>query len=225
MIFATVVAPHHNSLALPCSLCWLWFHLFQCDVSNQSYSVHEDVVNKPWRPVSSGRISVEDSRALRWGLMVFCLGLSSLFGLNVLITSAVLTVLMIVHDDFHLSHHPIFKNLCNAGGYLTFELGSMLILSGESSLDRISITALCCSALVILVTIHAQDFADANGDRRSGRRTLLIVAPEGSRIYMLCVLPLLSFALIFFWNLGPLCSSSFCFHGLLGRNSLLSLPR
>ncbi|KAG0701171.1 UbiA prenyltransferase family-domain-containing protein [Suillus ampliporus] len=209
MIFATVVSPRHNPLALSCSLCWLWFHLFQANVSNQSYSVHEDEVNKPWRPVPSGRITVKDSRALRWGLMVFCLGLSFLFSLNVFITSAASTVVMMMYDDVRLSHHPTFKNLCNAGYYVTFELGPSLILSGESSFDRTSIQALSCSALVILLTIHAQDFADVNGDRRSGRRTLPIVAPEGSRIYMLCVIPLLSFALASFWSLGPLCGAFF----------------
>ncbi|KAG2102859.1 UbiA prenyltransferase family-domain-containing protein [Suillus discolor] len=209
MIFATVVSPRHNVLALFCALCWLWFHLFQFNASNQSYSVHEDLLNKPWRPVASGRISVKDSRALRWALAVFCSGLSFLFGLNVVITSGVYTVLVVMHDDFLLGHHPIFKNLCNVGGYVTLELGSLLILSRESSLDGTSIKALSCSALVIFLTVHAQDFADVNGDRRSGRRTLPIIAPEGSRIYMLCALPLSSFALASVWSLGPLSSLLF----------------
>jgi 4-hydroxybenzoate polyprenyltransferase len=128
MIFATIVSPRHNPLGLSCALCWLWFHLFQFNTSNQSYSAHEDILNKPWRPVPSGRISMKDCRTLRWGLMVVCLGFSSLFSSNVVITSGVYTVLLIMHDDFHLSHHPIFKNLCNAGGYVTNELGSLLIL-------------------------------------------------------------------------------------------------
>ncbi|KAG1882475.1 UbiA prenyltransferase family-domain-containing protein [Suillus subluteus] len=209
MIFATVVSPCHNPLGLSCALCWLWFHLFQFNASNQSYSSHEDVLNKPWRPVPSGRISVKDSRALRWGLMVFCLGISSLFSLNVVITSGVYSVFVAMHDDFHLSRHPIFKNLCTAGGYVTYEVGCLLILSRESSLDGTSVNALSCSVLVILLTIHAQDFADVNGDRKSGRRTLPIIAPEGSRIYMLCALPLFSFALASFWSLGPLSSVLF----------------
>ncbi|KAG0701401.1 UbiA prenyltransferase family-domain-containing protein [Suillus ampliporus] len=209
MVFANVVSPRHNPLVLSCSLCWLWFHLFQDNVANQSYSAPEDLLNKPWRPVPSGRISVKDSCALRWGLMVFCLGFSSLFGLKLIITSAVFTVLVILHDDFGLSGHPIGKNLLNAGGYASFELGSTLILSEESSLDNTSITALLCSAFVIFVTINVQDFADVNGDRILGRRTLPIVAPEGSRIYILCVLPSISFALASFWSLGPLCSALF----------------
>ncbi|KAG1850694.1 UbiA prenyltransferase family [Suillus subluteus] len=208
-IFALVLSPRRNPLALSRALCWVWFHLLQANVSNQTYSAHEDVVNKPWRPVPSGRISVRGCRALRWRLMVFCLGLSSLSSVNVLISSVLLTVVEIVHDDFGLSHHPVFKNLCNVGGYATFEIGATLVLSGESYLDGTSITALTCSALVIFMTIHVQDFADANGDRMSGRRTLPIVAPEGSRIYVLCVLPLLSLGLASIWSLGPLCSVLF----------------
>ncbi|KAG1734496.1 UbiA prenyltransferase family-domain-containing protein [Suillus lakei] len=208
MIFTIVVSPHHNPLALSRALCWLWFHLFQANVSNQSNS-DEDEINKPWRPVPSGRISVEDSRTLLWGLVVFCLCLSSLFSFNVFITSGVYTVLVIMHDDLHLSHHPTFKNFCNTGAYVAYELGCLFIMSGESSLDGTSTKALSCSALVILLTIHAQDFADVNGDRKSGRQTLPIVAPEGSRIYMLCVLPLLSSALSLCWSLGPLCSFFF----------------
>ncbi|KAG1844924.1 hypothetical protein DFJ58DRAFT_801613 [Suillus subalutaceus] len=178
MIFATVVSPRHSPLGLSCALCWLWFHLFQFNASNQSYSADEDVLNKPWRPVA-----------------------------------AVYTVFMVMHDDVHLGHHPIFKNLCNAGGYMTSELGSLLILSREFSLDGTSIKALFCSGLVILLTIHAQDFADVDGDRMSGRRTLPIITPKGSRIYMLCVLPLFSFALASFWSLGPLSTVLFVFMG------------
>ncbi|KAG2142942.1 UbiA prenyltransferase family [Suillus clintonianus] len=214
IVFALVLSPRRHPLALSHALCWVWLHLLQANVSNQTYSAHEDVVNKPWRPVPSGRISVRDCRALRWRLTVFCLGLSFLSSVNALISSALLTVVEIVHDDFGLSHHPVFKNLCNVGGYTTFEIGATLVLSGESYLDGTSITALACSALVIFMTIHAQDFADANGDRMSGRRTLPIVAPEGSRVYMLCALPLISLALSFIWSLGPLCSVLFVSTGL-----------
>ncbi|KAG1867040.1 UbiA prenyltransferase family [Suillus tomentosus] len=209
MMFATAVSPHHDMPALFYTFCWLWFHVFQFNASNQSYSAHEDILNKPWRPVPSGRISVKDARTLRWALMVFCLGISSLFGSYVVITSVMATVLIIVNDDLRLSDHPVFKTLCSTGGYVIVELASLLILSRECTLNGTSIKALSCSTLVVLLTVHAQDFADVNGDRRSGRRTLPIIAPEGSRIYMLCALPLFSFALASVWSLGPLSSLLF----------------
>jgi len=64
------------------------------------------------------------------------------------------------------------------------------------------------------MTIHVQDFPDTNGDRKSGRRTLPIVAPEGSRIYTLCILALLSLALASVWSLGTVCSILFVSAGL-----------
>ena len=128
MVFAIVSSPHYSPLALACSLCWLWFHLLQFNIANQSYSVDEDNLNKPWRPVPSGRISVKHCHAWRWTMAVFCLGLSSLFSFNVFMTSAVFAVLVILHDDYRLSGHPFFKSLCNVGGYVSFELGATLIL-------------------------------------------------------------------------------------------------
>ncbi|OAX30965.1 hypothetical protein K503DRAFT_704535, partial [Rhizopogon vinicolor AM-OR11-026] len=147
-------------------------------------------------PVPSRRICVEDCHALRCGLMVFCLGISFLFGVNVHVSSALLIVVDFVRDDFGLSRHYVSKNFCTVGGYATLEL------AGESSIDKMTLTAPVCHALVIFMTIHVQDFPDTNGDRKSGRRTLPIVAPEGSRIYMICLLPLLPLALTSIWSQG-----------------------
>ncbi|KAG2121740.1 UbiA prenyltransferase family, partial [Suillus clintonianus] len=202
MVTAIIASPRHTPLAVCRTLCWLWFHLLQFNVSNQSYSAQEDVVNKPWRPLPSGRISVEDARSLRWGLLFLCLGLSSLFSFNALISSAASIVVMILYDDLRLSHHPIFRNLRNVAAFVTGGVGCSLTLSGGSSLDGTSVKAISCTALVILLTVHAHDLANTDGDRKSGRRTLPIIAPEGSRIYMLCALPLLSFGLASLWSLS-----------------------
>lgn len=96
----------------------------------------EDTLNKPWRPVPSGRISVKDCRALRWRVVVVCLYLSS-FDFNVFITSLEFAVLVFLHDDCGLSCHPIFKIMCNAAGYASFELGSTLILCKLFFLRRV----------------------------------------------------------------------------------------
>ena len=44
------------------------------------------------------------------------------------------------------------------------------------------------NALIILSTIHAQDFRDEVGDKLMGRRTIPIMWPEGSRIGILVML-------------------------------------
>lgn len=60
--------------------------------------------------------------------MLICLSISSFFGLKTVCASAALTLVEVVHDDFNLSGHPLYKNLMNVGGYLTFELGATLVL-------------------------------------------------------------------------------------------------
>lgn len=70
-------------------------------------------------------------------MMVFCLLLSSLFGPRVVSASVALTFVEIVHDDFDLSGHPVFKNLCNVGGYTTFEVGATLVLCKDPNISRL----------------------------------------------------------------------------------------
>ncbi|KAH0830182.1 hypothetical protein J3R83DRAFT_1537 [Lanmaoa asiatica] len=90
-------------------------------------------------------------------------------------------------------------------------------MSSRAQFDRTSLIALFVSGLLVFTTIHAQDFADADGDRRSGRRTLPIIAPEGSRVYILAALPLWSIALSTLWGLGPLSAITFlCMGGFVG---------
>ncbi len=54
--FACAVAPVHSILLL--GMLWIgWTHQLMCNVSNQARSCDEDAINKPWRPLSSGRIT------------------------------------------------------------------------------------------------------------------------------------------------------------------------
>ncbi len=55
----------------------------------------------------------------------------------------------------------------------------------------------------------SQDFADVKGDLLSGRRTLPIISPEGSRYYILAIIPFWSGSLVRVWSLGPISGSLF----------------
>lgn len=90
-------------------------------------------------------------------------------------------------------------------------------VASKTQFDQTSLIALLVSGLLIFTTIHAQDFADAEGDKQSGRRTLPIIAPEGSRMYILAALPLWSIALSTLWGLGPLSTTMFlCMGAFVG---------
>lgn len=62
--------------------------------------------------------------------------------------------------------------------------------------------SLICSVLLVLTTIHTQDFSDTEGDSALGRLTFPIYAPNISRVYTLLALITWSFTLGWLWNLG-----------------------
>src|SRR5260221_1437099 len=66
------------------------------------------------------------------------------------------------------------------------------------------------NTLIILSTIHAQDFRDQVGDKLMGRRTIPIVWPEGSRVWILAMLTTWSVGLSWACNLAIRFSIPFC---------------
>lgn len=71
---------------------------------------------------------MSETRRLRWALLVVCLCLSAWHGTGVVVSSAALSLVEIIHDDVGFGSDPILKNLMNVGGYLTFESGATMIM-------------------------------------------------------------------------------------------------
>ena len=78
--------------------------------------------------------------------------------------------------------------------------------------------AIAVNALIILTTIHAQDFYDEIGDRQGGRRTVPIVWPEASRVIILVVIPAWSYGLLSISSINHSYASAF-----FGLGALISL--
>jgi hypothetical protein len=87
-------------------------------------------------------------------------------------------------------------------------------LAGPDRFDSLALKAVLTSALVILTTIHAQDFADVEGDKLMNRRTVCIVAPNLSRIATFAILPFWSIVLGTVWKLEVVPASMFFVLGL-----------
>lgn len=82
-------------------------------------------------------------------------------------------------------------------------------VTGQSTLTMHTAISITVNALVILSTIHSQDFRDQQGDKRAGRWTIPMVWPEGSRISILVILVAWSIGLS--WACGlDLFSMPFC---------------
>ena len=79
----------------------------------------------------------------------------------------------------------------------------------SSSLDHISQISVVISGLIVFTTIQAQDFADVEGDKRLGRVTFPIYAPQFSRLWTLLAMVAWTALLTWFWSIGPTISGIF----------------
>lgn len=122
---------------LPHTIFWIWIHLLQFDVSNQTMSPEEDENNKKDRPLPSKRMTLQDAIVLRWLLVPICWGWSALYSREVVYASIALVALTISYDElgFHAKHWLV-RNVNNAAGFAAFEVGATLI-AGESTAPRI----------------------------------------------------------------------------------------
>jgi 4-hydroxybenzoate polyprenyltransferase len=81
---------------------------------------------------------------------------------------------------------------------------------GQSTLTARTALSVTLNTLIILSTIHSQDFRDRAGDKRAGRWTIPMEWPKGSRISMLVILTTWSVGLSWACGLVYVLSVPFC---------------
>lgn len=209
--FAVAAAPDLQIGNIPHSVCWLWLHLLQFDVSNQTLSEEEDKENKNDRPLPAGRMTLRGALILRWVLVPLCWSYSLFFSIKTFYASLSVVALTYIYDEMggH-SGHWIVRNALNALGFASFEVGATLVAArNRSALDDIAILAIYCSAGVVATTVHTQDFKDVKGDQAIGRRTLPIIHPGFARLAIPVLLLPWSIGLGYRWNLHPTIAIAF----------------
>lgn len=165
----------------PRALTWLWAVLMVFDINNQNSpaSIEEDQINKPSRPIASGRIHPTEASWLLQGIILLSLGLGYVTG--VMQETVALFALYWAYDNQSGNENWFMRNLLAAGGYIFYALGSLTIVSGHTD-TRDARLWMLIFGLVILSTIHAQDFRDMEGDALKGRTTIpLLMGPESAR--------------------------------------------
>ncbi|KAI0313069.1 UbiA prenyltransferase family [Amylostereum chailletii] len=223
--FAVAAAPIVNWSHLPHVVFWIWLHVLQFDVSNQTMDPEEDGRNKRDRPLPSGRITLRSARILRWALVPACWALSACYSLETIYASVALVTLTVIYDELHAhAGHWTVRNTVNALGFASFEVGATLVAgSNPHALDSTGILAVCISAGIFATTIHAQDFKDTDGDRAIGRRTVPIVYPKFARWTVIVPLFLWSASLSLVWKLDSATAAAFIGLALFVGGRFLSL--
>ena len=88
-------------------------------------------------------------------------------------------------------------------------ISSQTQIDTSDSLETPIIMSIAVNALIILTTIHSQDFYDELGDRLQGRQTLPIVWQEASRMSMLIMTLAWSFGLLSIKPINHLYATAF----------------
>ncbi|GJJ06906.1 hypothetical protein Clacol_001102 [Clathrus columnatus] len=207
-IFAATTAPVIDFSSILQSIFWTWLHLFQFTLANQSLGYEEDMVNKPDRPIPSGRISVEHTQLLRWLSIIPCFVLSAYYSPTTLRVSIAFAILTFLYNEMALSANWFTRNVLNGFGVAAFEAGATLVAGRNTgNLDPSARLAVIIGASLFATTIHTQDFKDVFGDKKAGRRTLPMIFPIASRISVFVLIMAWSFGLRSLWKTGPILSA------------------
>ena len=173
---------------IPFIVLWNWLNLLPLDMSNQHHveSTIEDSVNKPWRPIPAGRLTVEETRTLMYGSYIVAILASLSFG-GFSECVALIVEGWIYNGLAGADRSLLARNLLNAVGYMTFASGAAKVACAQSGtqLRADSSKWLILLSGVISSTIQFQDLYDQKGDATRGRRTIPLIA--GDRVARLTI--------------------------------------
>ena len=188
---------------VPLVLLWVWTNLLFFNICNQSQpgSTLEDATNKPWRPIASGRVSVQGvqyyTSATRLGLFGIGLAFGGIY------PSLLLQFLTFWYNDLDGGEDWKVRNFLNAGGYLCFTVGAMQVAMGTQRFEFSTrgLNWLCQISAIISCTMHIQDLYDQEGDKLRDRRTVPLVFGDSIARYSIAIpVVLFSFVAPAFWT-------------------------
>ena len=126
-LFAIAAAPLSSPIRLIDTTFWIWLHLLQFNVANQVKAPDEDKINKPFRPIPAGRITVHNATILRWALVPICLAYSTLYSPQLTWISLTMLFFTTWYNEHDGDRESFSKNLLTAVMYGLSELGGTLV--------------------------------------------------------------------------------------------------
>ena len=177
---------------LPLVLAWIWLTLLIVDIANQRQpgSVIEDTLNKPWRPLPSGRISTLGARRLLFITIPCVLAITKFFLPQGLPVTIIAIIGSYMYNDLGGADENFFvRNLMNAAAITCFGAGAAQVAIGEhAALNFNAYQWLAIIALIVTTTMQVQDMEDQEGDRARGRVTIPLLLGDATARYSIAVL-------------------------------------
>lgn len=188
---------------IPHVLLWTWLNLLPFNISNQRQpdAVEEDLINKPWRPLPSGRLTPRQATALM--LIFYSLALAVSVCLHGLRPCLFLMALGWWYNDCSGAENCGTRNLINAAGYLSFTYGAFEVAVGsQAHLNEKAYRWFFLIGMIVFSTVQIQDIQDQEGDRARGRKTIpLVIGDMPARWSIALLLPFWSLLASAFWQL------------------------
>ncbi|KAI1182699.1 UbiA prenyltransferase family-domain-containing protein [Nemania serpens] len=169
--------PYRVLARTPLVILYNWANVLIFDLANQRtpQSAEEDRINKPHRPLPSGRMTDVQARRL---LLV---SLPTVLVVNYLLgpwkETAILFTLTWMYNDLGGGDEDfIVRNLIIGFAFGLYNAGSLKIAGGKNcSINEQGVLWTGILSSVIFTTMHSQDLKDQAGDRSRSRRTAPIV--------------------------------------------------
>lgn len=205
---------------------WVWLNLVPFTISNQvqPLAIKEDILNKPWRPIPSGRLAPTEAKIIMISFY-FVATSFSIFLLGGWRQCFMLMMLGYWYNNLEGAGGLVSKNLINACGYLCFATGSYEVALGSPLLLQGKLLAwLVILWIVIFSTVQTQDMFDQSGDAVYKRKTLpLVVGDANARWITAWAMLFWSVYCPLIWHMDLIIHLAFFLHGSLVALRLLRL--
>ena len=175
-------------------------------ISNQRHpdSIAEDLINKSWRPLPSGRLTVDQARKVLLCTIIIDLSFSAWLGVAHLSTAALILNWM-YNDLGGADAHYFIRNLINSLAFVVGCMGTTIVaLSYDGhKLNRSAYIWLGIEGAIVLTTLQVQDLRDQEGDKTRHRSTVPVVLGDSTARWSVAV-PVVfwSFACPIYWAAG-----------------------
>ncbi|KAI0838425.1 hypothetical protein F5Y06DRAFT_268053 [Hypoxylon sp. FL0890] len=189
----------------PLVIAFNWHNVLIFDLANQRSpeSIQEDILNKPWRPIPTGKVTADQTR--RSMLVAIPSVLMLNYALGVWRQGVFIQILTWLYNDLR-GGDEVIRDLIISIAYGMFNSGSLQIAVGyQAHISRGGIIWTSIISGVILTTMQVQDLKDQAGDSSRGRQTMaLFLGDYVSRLCIAFFVVVWSIVCAYFWSLDAL---------------------
>lgn len=133
------------------------------NVINDIFDIEIDKINKPYRPLPSGKIGLDEAKRFSAVLLILGLALSIFINVYALMIAVINAIFLYLYAKQYKRYKPVGNFIV---GYLT---GSVFLFGGVAGKDVVPVVILfLCSMLSIWGREIVKDFEDIEGDKKEG---------------------------------------------------------